>query len=395
MALWGLFTSIMGTAAEAVFADSCPAGTRSKQTARKGSLQTAGLAAGPLIMWAVFWFLGDAWTISTLHIPLIIGCTLGPCAAIPCFLMDDVRDYKVESRHCVDSVEDPAVNARKLRVESNLSILRERGLTTSTLKENDTVRMPATSLNVASLARPRGASRAVTDQTESAIAEDKMNDLIINADEEDINEQIRLEELRFLQMTPTQRAVPFILTTADFITEVGAGMTVRFFPLFFISDFGVKPTTMSLIFGVYPALVSLSIIMCQHMSLVTGRAQISWVFQLFGIGCLMGMVYIRNLPILVGVFFARSCFQNAAYPVDRSILYDYIPSSKRGRWNSIASLTTMTWSGSAVLGGWICDGHDYRYTFVITAIIYMIGLAIYTPLVWAVPRESIDLNKNN
>jgi len=385
MGLWGLFTSMMGTAAEAVFADSCPAGERSAQTATKGSLQTVGLALGPLIMYGVFKILGDEWTITTLHVPLIIGCLLGPLAALPCFFMQDVRNYEL--------AVDVEVPYRK-QTATNLNILRERGMTNVTINENtNELNQPASGLPMGAFGRIRGSSRAVTDHNIAAHRDDDISNLVTVCEELDIEDQIEVEEKRFNNMDWKQRCVPFVLTTADFITEVGAGMTVRFFPLFFISDFDVAPTTLSLIFGVYPALVALSIHICQQISVVTGRAQISWLFQACGICCLLGMVYVKNLPILVGVFFARSCFQNAAYPVDRSVLYDYIPSSKRGRWNSIASLTTMTWSGSAVIGGYITDGHDYRYTFVITAIIYMVGLAIYTPLLWLVPKEEAFATK--
>lgn len=70
------------------------------------------------------------------------------------------------------------------------------------------------------------------------------------------------------------------------------------------------------------------------------------------------MLYIEFLSNFVLI---RGQLQNAAYPVDRSILMDFIQSGSRGKWNSIASLTTMTWSGSAVLGGYLADKYDYRY----------------------------------
>lgn len=95
---------------------------------------------------------------------------------------------------------------------------------------------------------------------------------------------------------------------------------------------------------------------------------------------------------------------------------DFVPSSERGRWNAAESISSMSWSGSAVIGGtsktggvlWQClgcmisgsigeiadilmcrvaamsfpgylmDAYDYRQTFVITACIYLVAALMRT-----------------
>ena len=37
------------------------------------------------------------------------------------------------------------------------------------------------------------------------------------------------------------RVVPYLICTLDVVTAVGAGMTVKFFPLFFKQDYGLNP----------------------------------------------------------------------------------------------------------------------------------------------------------
>lgn len=188
------------------------------------------------------------------------------------------------------------------------------------------------------------------------------------------------------------RWIPYIVTTADFVTDIGAGMTVRFFPLFFISEYGISPAALCCIFCVYPLCVSLAMSGCQKLSNYTGRAQASFVFQCGGILMLLLMTCVNHLPTLIVIFMIRGQLQNAACPVDRSILMDYIPSRHRGKWSSIATLTNMTWSGSAVIGGYLVDQHSYRYikkknrflfryTFIITAAVYTLGVLCYAPLV--------------
>jgi MFS-type transporter involved in bile tolerance (Atg22 family) len=47
----------------------------------------------------------------------------------------------------------------------------------------------------------------------------------------------------------------------------------------------------------------------------------------------------------------------------------------------------MTWSGSAVIGGYLMDSYDYRYTFTITAWIYLVAVGLRIPLLWLVPKN--------
>ena len=63
-----------------------------------------------------------------------------------------------------------------------------------------------------------------------------------------------------------------------------------------------------------------------------------------------------------------------AIPIDRSIVMDYVPSEDRGWWNAVESLTSMTWCASAFLGGYLADAYGYRFTFVISAVLYFASL---------------------
>ena len=66
---------------------------------------------------------------------------------------------------------------------------------------------------------------------------------------------------------------------------------------------------------------------------------------------------------------------------------DCVHPSHRGRWSALNSLSRFTWSGSAFIGGIITDNHSYRYTFVVTAGIYIFSNCLYTPLVYIVPKQ--------
>jgi MFS family permease len=181
--------------------------------------------------------------------------------------------------------------------------------------------------------------------------------------------------------------VPYLICLNDVITCIGAGMTVKFFPLFFKQDYGFSPVQLQILFTVYCFSFALFTWLCERLASRVGRVQSSIFFSLSGTACLFSLAYIENLALVIVVFILRGAFQNSIYPIDRSIIMDFVPSDQRGRWNAIESISAMTWSGSAVVGGWLMDSHDYRYTFVITAWIYLIACLMRIPLIFLVPKK--------
>mmetsp|Transcript_110402 Transcript_110402/g.235786 ORF Transcript_110402/g.235786 Transcript_110402/m.235786 type:complete len:515 (+) Transcript_110402:57-1601(+) len=188
------------------------------------------------------------------------------------------------------------------------------------------------------------------------------------------------------------RHVPIILSVSDFITCIGAGMTVKFFNLFFIQDEGFSPVAINLLMTAYPLVIAAFMKVTQRLSKPLGRAQASLLFFSSNVVCLLLLSKVHAFPVLLAVFLIRGGLANSTNPLDRSILMDYTPSSQRGRWNAVQSFTSMTWSGSAFFGGLLSDSHDYRFTFLITALVYATGCLVYAPLLSLVPRREAALS---
>jgi MFS family permease len=191
----------------------------------------------------------------------------------------------------------------------------------------------------------------------------------------------------FLERLRVQSLAPYLICLNDVITCVGAGMTVKFFPLFFKNDYGLSPMELQGLFAVNCLSFAIFTWLCERLASRIGRVQGSLLFSMGGVACLFTLAYVRWLPLVIFVFVLRGALQNSIYPIDRSIIMDFVPSKERGRWNSIESLSAMTWSGSAVVGGYLMDNHDYRYTFVITGYIYLIACCMRIPLLWMVPKR--------
>ena len=73
--------------------------------------------------------------------------------------------------------------------------------------------------------------------------------------------------------------------------------------------------------------------------------------------------------------------------LQESILMDFVPVERRGVWKSLDSVAAFGWCGSASLGGWLSDRYGYKCIFLLTALVQIIGIAVWSMLLPLVPRK--------
>lgn len=321
--LFGAFMELASSASEAIFADSIPVGERGALYVTKSVISTVGAACGPGVSAVGLALLGDEWEPYQIKIIMVIGLLLTVPAILPLFVFGDPNTTGGSNTACA-RVAEPTGTAERANGHSGEAEVTSPG-------GRDGL-------------RPR---------------------------------------LGFLG----PKHVPFIVALSDFITAIGAGMTVKFFNLFFIQDEHFSPVAISLLQTVYPLAIAGFMKVSECLAKPLGRSQASLLFFSLNVLCLLLMAQVQWLPLLLLVFLVRGGMANSTYPIDRSILMDFTPSSQRGMWNAVNSLTSMTWSGSAFLGGFLSDQHDYRYTFFITSLVYAAACLVYVPLLYLVPRK--------
>ena len=177
--------------------------------------------------------------------------------------------------------------------------------------------------------------------------------------------------------------VPMTILIANFIVGMGAGMTVKFFPVFFRDIYQLSPIQVQLIlaltFGVSGGLG----ILAQRASKRRGRAEMIILVQALAIGCLVAIAFYPAVIWLVPLFALRNALMNASQPLSRAIIMDFIPKKNRGIWNSLQVVAWgLFWSASAVLGGFLIGDGDFRRCFLITAGVYAVGTL---PILFIIP----------
>lgn len=183
-----------------------------------------------------------------------------------------------------------------------------------------------------------------------------------------------------------------VLFFGEVIMAMGAGMTVKFFPVFFDEQIHVDPAVFQ---GVAASLLGLTAIgnfVANRLGKRFGRLQVTVFCFCVGIPCtaLLGLLrpYYAVKSLMLSIYVLRCVSQWSPSALMGSVVADYTPKATRGRWKALTSIASTTWSGSAVLGGWLLDHVGFGPTFLITACMQATVLPIWWALAPLVATES-------
>ena len=312
LAIWGSSRGMANTALGAIFADSIEDGKRSYYFTQRTMLRTVGSTAGPIASLVMFSLLGDHWTVQDCTIVLIVGQVISVVAMlILCFFSDDFiveENNELEARLLEESQDGPA------RAEEGQH----------TLPEDNSDRM-------------------VVDDTNHS------------------------ENTGWFR----QRRVALMLAGSDVLTGLASGMSVRYFPIFFVKNLKLGPVMVQILYVFGPLMQTCLMKVSQRLSKRLGRCFISALFRWIGVGLMFSLIvaYHVGLPIwfVCLLYVLRTGFMNGTKALTRSLLMDSVPKEERGRWSALESVNTLSWSGSAVLGGFLVGALGVVPLFAITA----------------------------
>ncbi|CAB9511238.1 expressed unknown protein [Seminavis robusta] len=331
MALWGIGGGIVMGPSQALFADSVPTGKRSEYFTYLFVCFEVASCLGPLVSIGLFQKLGDDWDLYDLRIIIYVGLAL---EILNGFLMMFFDDSKA-----LDEPDELQNN------EQQQPLLLEEERTTD--EEQPT--------------------------PQSTSSSDNNNN---------INNTLKRR----------QAWIPYILFAHSLVFALGSGMTVKFFPLFFKDQVGMSPTQVQIVYLIVPLTLAACSGLGQQLAKRLGRVPTGLLFKSLGVVGLFSMVVFKeyldqHALLLVPIYVARTALMNASFPLEESILMDFVPKQERARWKSLESISIFGWCGSAALGGWASDhAHDdYTYTFLITACIQVVGIFIWAILLPLVP----------
>ncbi|KAK9864374.1 hypothetical protein WJX84_002708 [Apatococcus fuscideae] len=175
-------------------------------------------------------------------------------------------------------------------------------------------------------------------------------------------------------------AVATAITASDLFGALASGMTIKFFPLFFMQECLLQPVFVSAISAVNPISISTFAVMADRIGRRLGRVQTALITRALDVVLLVAMAYVPvghpmswQTAALVCIHILRSSCANCARPLVRSVLMDHVPPRHRGKVNALESVRTFSWSGSAALGGYLVEVYGFQHTFLLTAVLKAAG----------------------
>lgn len=196
-----------------------------------------------------------------------------------------------------------------------------------------------------------------------------------------------------------RRSIPFILFFSDLFFSLGSGMTIKFFPLFFMKDIGLSPSQVQTVYIVVTLVLLAFSYGAQKLSLLLGRVQVVILARVVGISLLLIITELvkrgnKTWYVIIPLYLVRTAVMNCVYPLDESILMDNVDKSERSRWKALESVSAFGWCGSAFVGGYLADKYGYGFSFLITALFQSFGSITYGLLVPLVLDEAASTQTN-
>jgi MFS family permease len=338
LCFWGSYYGVINPSMEAIFADSVATGSRSKLYTYKQMAYVTAFGIGPLISLVLFWQLGNTWTLPEMRIVMLCGLGVTFVPSCVTFFFDDSKSLGEES----ESVsERPSQTERRMNLDEETS----RG-------DGDT-----RSSSINSFAESDAFSDDIGDDSSSSSS----NDGCIK-----------------------QHHVAGIIIISNTIVAFASGMTIKFFPVFFADKVGLSPVSVSALTAATTFTLATFSFVAQRISLRIGRVQTAVACRTIGVSLLVAMAWLKpywNRPFLIApIYLFRTALMNCQGGLMQSVLMDHTKKSQRAKWSSLQTITQFGWSGSAMLGGVLCDRYGYETTFVITAGLQFLGTMVTTLL---------------
>jgi MFS family permease len=319
--LWGIMWGISDAALNDLFLDSIPTSRRSHYYKRASSVIRLGNLTGPLVAIVIFRYMGEEqWSLRGCSLVMMVGLGLClPGLGILCSLREEPEQHDPPAEiNCQDyNHQDTSFTTNDLLGQAPESAIRQQAI------------------------------RLASDV-------DPM---------ESVSHQI-------CHCKPNI-AIPTLVTIADALSEIASGLSLRYFPIFFLDQLRLSPVQVQVLNMVTPFGSAILKKFARSLARRYGPSRVSASFQWIFVSLLVSMVmfYKQGRPVvLVCTFYIfHASMMNSTSALSRSIVADAVPKENMGKWNALDPLHMLLWSGSAILGGILVSFYGVLVNFYVSA----------------------------
>jgi len=214
MALWGIGGGMISGPCQALYADSTPAGKRSKYYQYLFACYMLASCMGPTLSIVLFQTLGDDWDLKDLRTVCYVGLGLEFVNALLMLLFDDRKALDEDEGGTENNNDHPPVET----VET-------------TTTDGGSVRQPLMADQVSNMSEDFQGTPGRTLEPEDFLDEPHPSVLLQQSPPQPQQDY-----------TKYKGWIPYIMFLSSCVMAFGSGMTVKFFPLFFKDEVGMTPT---------------------------------------------------------------------------------------------------------------------------------------------------------
>jgi hypothetical protein len=328
-ALW-IYWGVSQTCLTALFADSTPDGERLHYFTQRLIVGRLARMFGPAVGLVMFYFLGDDWTTQECANVIAAAQVVAmPCVVLLWFLRDE---------HADDDME-PADEAS------------HNGSTSAKIRDYGTASSQSSGISLVSVGQS-------DDNQHSEETRDGRKDYLFFA----IN-----------------------LSIFEATTFLAAGLSLKFFPIFFMENLHLHPSIVQIIYLINPLGQIPLVHVVKALASRFGRIQVTAVMSWLGTLSLFAMILFyhsvtrynpttTNITWTCAFFVARMWLMNSTLALRKSALMDAVPKKERARWGALESFNSATWAGSAFIGGFLVTAHSVLFNFAVTGIFQIIAI---------------------
>ena len=429
---YGSYIAVTNPTMDALLADSVESGTRSRVYTLKVMVLQIANSVGPLLSISLFLYFGNEWNMETIKIVVCVGLGL---FAIPVTLL--LSMFKKSFDHYIPGAgETQRYDMLPSRSNHNESLDNENANIEMKEKISDDKFESQTTLSsINDACSAAGEARSASD---TEFMESSGSGAVVK-ERESGDEETSYCKVPCMPCCDNVLLVPAMISMSDVITGLASGMTVKFFPIFFLHVLQMDPIQVQTIYLISPFFIAFSAPILQGLSCKYGRILVTCCVKSLGVILLFAMAILtikvtdntERLPVndihensmthggsfdgveelpsissfgaesevskhqpgaiwvwtIIFIYLVRTALMNSTKPLTKSILMDFVPKHQRGRWQSLESVNMATWSGSAVLGGYLIDEYGFAGIFCATAVMQACAMIPLLKINHAVPME--------
>ena len=183
--------------------------------------------------------------------------------------------------------------------------------------------------------------------------------------------------------------VPLVLLLmVNFLNGSGAGATLPYLPNY-LKSLGADPFELSMLVLALNVFMSVATQLTVPLSKKMGELKLFGIATFLSTASLVALVYADDIYSAAFFFIARGTFANMTAPIGQARVLAYVDSKVRATGAALSTnIRWVGWSIVSPISGNIIDNYGYQTSFIFTAFIYLVGMAIF---IWVnATKPSLD-----